>query len=90
MSKNILYDEDGDFRVGAILADNETSLQVEAPHGKRSKVKASYVLLRFEDARLGEFLSAARQLASTSRQKTLFQTGRFGTLRPPHIGSCYR
>lgn len=64
MSKNILYDEDGDFRVGAILADNETSLQVEAPHGKRSKVKASYVLLRFEDARLGEFLSAARQLAS--------------------------
>jgi len=64
VSKNILYDEDGDFRVGAILADNETSLQVEAPHGKRSKVKASYVLLRFEDARLGEFLSAAHQLAS--------------------------
>ncbi len=63
MSKNILYDEDGDFKVGAILADNETSLQVEAPHGKRSKVKASHVLLRFEDAHLGEFLGAAHQLA---------------------------
>jgi len=63
VSKNILYDEDGDFKVGAILADNATSLQIEAPHGKRSKIKASHVLFRFEDARLGEFLGAAHQLA---------------------------
>jgi len=63
VSKNVFYDEEGDFKVGAILADNETSLQVEAPHGKRSKVKASHVLLRFEDARLGDFMSAAHQLA---------------------------
>jgi len=63
VSKNVFYDEEGDFKVGAILADNETSLQVEAPHGKRSKVKASHVLLRFEDARLGDFMSTAHQLA---------------------------
>lgn len=63
MSKNVLYEEEGDFKVGAILADNETSLQVEAPHGKRSKVKASHVLLRFEDARPGDFMGAAHQLA---------------------------
>lgn len=63
MSRNVLYEEEGDFKVGAVLADNDTSLQVEAPHGKRSKVKASHVLLRFEDARLGEFMDAARQLA---------------------------
>ena len=45
---NVFYEEDGEFKVGAVLADNDTSLQVEAPHGKRSKVKASAVLLRFE------------------------------------------
>ena len=38
---NIFYEEEGTFKVGAILADNDTSLQVEAPHGKRSKVKAA-------------------------------------------------
>jgi len=63
VSKNVLYEEDGDFKVGAILADHESSLQVEAPHGKRSKVKASHVLLRFEDARLSDFMTAAHQLA---------------------------
>lgn len=63
VSKNVLYEEEGDFKVGAILADNETSLQVEAPHGKRSKVKASHVLLRFEDARLVDFMGAAHQMA---------------------------
>ena len=45
---NIFYEEDGGFKVGGVLADNTGSLQVEAPHGKRSKVKASAVLLRFE------------------------------------------
>lgn len=63
MTKSVLYEEDGDFKVGAILADHESALQVEAPHGKRSKVKASHVLLRFEDARLSDFMTAAHQLA---------------------------
>ena len=47
---NVFYEEDGELKVGAVLADNDTSLQVEAPHGKRSKVKASVVLLRFSMA----------------------------------------
>jgi exoribonuclease II len=48
MAVNVFYEEDGGFKVAAILADNDTSLQVEAPHGKRSKIKAASVLLRFE------------------------------------------
>jgi len=35
---NVFYEEDGGFKVGSILADNTASLQVEAPHGKRSKI----------------------------------------------------
>src|SRR5687767_5819269 len=60
---NIFYEEDGGFKVGAILADNDTSLQIEAPHGKRSKVKASVVLLRFERPALSEFMAEAQRTA---------------------------
>jgi exoribonuclease-2 len=59
---NVLYEEDGGFKVGSILADNTTSLQVEAPHGKRSKVKSSSVLFRFEEP-LSGFMERAQQNA---------------------------
>ena len=60
---NVFYEEDGGFKVGAILADNTASLQVEAAHGKRSKIKASAVLLKFEQPALGEFMERAQQVA---------------------------
>ena len=60
---NVLYEEEGNFRIGAILADNDTSLQVQAPHGKRSKVKASNVLFRFNDGLAGFMESAQRTAA---------------------------
>jgi exoribonuclease II len=60
---NVFYEEEGDFKVGAILADNDSSLQVEAPHGKRSKVKAASVLLRFDGPGLTHFMEEARKLA---------------------------
>ena len=59
---NVFYEEDGAFKVGAVLADHDTSLQVEAPHGKRSKVKAAHVLLRFEGA-LATFMDEAQRTA---------------------------
>jgi exoribonuclease-2 len=60
---NVLYEEEGAFKVGAVLADNNRSLQVEAPHGKRSKVKAAAVLLRFEAPPLSGFMAEAQRLA---------------------------
>ena len=59
---NVFYEEDGHFKVGAVFADNNTSLQVEAPHGKRAKIKAQSVLLRFESP-LHEFLPQAEKVA---------------------------
>ena len=52
----VFYEEDGGFKVGAVMSDNDTSLQVEAPHGKRSKIKSSAVMLRFEQPSLSEFM----------------------------------
>lgn len=60
---NVFYEEDGSFKGGTILADNNTSLQVETLHGKRSKVKANAVLLRFTTNNLAAFLQAAQAVA---------------------------
>ena len=62
---NILYEEDGSFKVGCIMADNTTSLQIESLSGKRSKVKAANVMLRFTQPALAEFMSQAEALSET-------------------------
>lgn len=59
---NVFYEEAGGFKVGGILADNTTSLQIEAMHGKRSKIKAAAVLLRFETPSLCEFMQQAQEI----------------------------
>jgi exoribonuclease-2 len=61
---NVLYEENGVFKVGTVLAEHEASLHVEAPHGKRAKVKSANVLLRFADAGLAHFLDRAERLAA--------------------------
>ncbi len=60
---NILYEEDGSFKVGSIMADNTTSLQVESVSGKRSKVKVANVMLRFNQPGLAEFMPQAEPIA---------------------------
>ena len=59
---NVFYEEAGTFKIGAILADNTTSLQIEAVHGKRSKIKASSVLFRFDKPPLTEFMGHVQKI----------------------------
>jgi exoribonuclease-2 len=63
-SVNVFYEEDGGFKVGAVLSENDASYQVEAAHGKRSKIKAANVLLKFEAPGLTAFMSSAEQGAA--------------------------
>ena len=60
---NVFYEEAGTFKVGTILADNNTSLQIEAVHGKRSKIKATSVLFRFDAPPLSEFMNHVQKVA---------------------------
>ena len=60
---NVLFEEDGAFRAGSVLADNVSSLQIELASGKRSKVKAGNVLLRFAAPGPGELLERAESEA---------------------------
>ena len=73
MSKTIFYEEEGGFKVGTVLADHDASLQVEAPHGKRSKVKASAVLFRFDGGGLARFVEDAHKLAEAMDADFLWQ-----------------
>ncbi|MFH2140068.1 MAG: RNB domain-containing ribonuclease [Pseudomonadota bacterium] len=61
---NIFYEEDGSFKVGSIMTDNTSSLQVENLHGKRCKIKAANVMLRFTQPGLSEFMNQAEQAAN--------------------------
>jgi exoribonuclease-2 len=60
---NVFYEEAGSFKAAAVVEDNTTSLQVQTQHGKRAKVKAGSVLLRFEHHSLSEFMDQARAVA---------------------------
>jgi exoribonuclease-2 len=60
---HVFFEDDGAFRAGTILADNDTSLQVETASGKRMKIKAANVLLRFADPAPGALLAEAQALA---------------------------
>jgi len=63
MTKQVLFEEDGAFRVGTILAEAGASFQVEAAHGKRSKVKAASILLRFDNQALASLMPEAQKLS---------------------------
>lgn len=60
--KHVFYEEDGQFKVGAVLTTTDSNLQVEAPHGKRSKIRKNAVLFEFND-NLNDFLPQATTLS---------------------------
>ena len=60
---NVLYEDDGTFKVATVLVDGENSLQVQAPHGKRAKIKVKDVLLRFPEPGAPDLLAQAETLA---------------------------
>ena len=60
---NVFFEEDGAFKAGTVLADNNTSLQVENQHGKRTKVKEAAVLIRFEHIPLSQFMTDAQKIS---------------------------
>src|SRR5712664_1911105 len=60
---NVLYEDSGAFKVATVLADSDNALQVEAPHGKRAKIKSKDVLIRFPEPSAADLLAQAEALA---------------------------
>ena len=60
---HVFFEDDGQLKAGTVLADNDTSLQVEAASGKRLKIKAAAVLLRFSEPSPAALNVEAQKLA---------------------------
>ena len=60
---HLLFEETGKFLAGRMLSEADTSAQVELDSGKRVKVKAANILLRFEKPEPAQLLSAAQAVA---------------------------
>ncbi|MET0541620.1 MAG: RNB domain-containing ribonuclease [Variovorax sp.] len=61
----VLFEEAGKYLGGRVLSEAEASAQVELETGKRVKVKAAHIVLRFEKPAPAELIAEARALAGT-------------------------
>ena len=58
-----LFEEAGKFQAGRVLSEAEASAQIELETGKRVKVKAAHILLKFDKPQPAEFIARAQALA---------------------------
>ncbi len=59
-----LFEEAGKFQAGRVMAEADSSVQVELDSGKRVKVKAVNLLLRFEKPAPAALIASAQALAA--------------------------
>jgi exoribonuclease-2 len=60
---NLFFEEAGSFKLGRVLQEQGGAFQVETLHGKRTKVKANSVMLKFDTLGLAEFHEQVEQLS---------------------------
>ena len=61
---HVIFEEDGHFKAGSILSETDATAQVETASGKRSKIKAANLLLRFDAPAAVEVIAEAETLAA--------------------------
>jgi exoribonuclease-2 len=88
---HVLYEEEGELKVGTVLSQAPASYQVESPRGRRSKIKTANVLLSFEDPPAGELMARAERFAEALDVQFLWEysSGRefdFRTLARDYVG----
>ena len=86
---HVFFEDDGAFKAGTVLVDNDTSLQVEAASGKRLKIKAANVLLRFADPAPTALLADAQALASTLDPNFLWEVSGEGEFAFTELAADY-
>jgi exoribonuclease II len=61
----VLFDEDGVFKTGTVMSEAQGSMQIEHASGKRTKIKASQVFLRFVAPSPADLMRDAHALEET-------------------------
>ena len=87
-----LFDEAGKFLAGRVMSEADSSMQVELDSGKRVKVKAANVLLRFAKPQPAELLAAAPPQAAEIDLDLVWETAPeeefgFETLATEYFGA---
>jgi len=65
MATCVFFEESGGLKAASVLSETDSSLQVELGTGRRVKVKASHIILRFESTDAAASLAEAQQLAQS-------------------------
>ena len=88
---HLIFEEDGHFKAGSILSESDATAQVETASGKRSKIKAATILLRFVAPAPGEVMAEAGAISEYIVEK-FGQQGRgdVAHLQPPVGSPAYR
>ena len=60
---NALYEDAGKFFAGRVMTEADSALQIELDSGKRVKVKAANVLLKFDKPQPAELIASAQALS---------------------------
>ncbi|WP_310462860.1 RNB domain-containing ribonuclease [Sphaerotilus sp.] len=60
---NALFEDAGKFLAGRVMSEAESSMQIELDSGKRVKVKAANVLLKFDKPSPAELIAEGQRLA---------------------------
>jgi len=61
----VLYEDSGNFKAEKIFSESDSTMQVEAASGKRSKIKKANVLFAFDQPAPAALLEQATELAAT-------------------------
>jgi exoribonuclease II len=64
LTQYALFDDAGKFHAGRLMSEAESSVQIELDSGKRVKVKAANVMLRFDKPAPAELMAQAHALAA--------------------------
>ena len=70
---NVLLEEDGSYKAGHVLADAGANLQVELATGRRVRIKAAAVMLRFETPSPADLMQAAQTMGDAIDLKFLWE-----------------
>lgn len=60
----VLFEETGKFLAGRVMAEADSSMQIELDSGKRVKVKAANVMLKFAAPAPAELMASAKQIST--------------------------
>jgi exoribonuclease-2 len=69
----VFYEEDGQFKTGRVMQENDASIQVEAASGKRTKIKSDRIMLRFEAPAPQELLTQAQAICDEADADFLWE-----------------